>query len=73
MKKLNKKTVRYLLAAKLLNKAIESLETEEAARNWLNSPQVGLGGVAPIDYAETEAGAQEVENLLGRIEHGVYS
>jgi uncharacterized protein (DUF2384 family) len=27
----------------------------------------------PLDYAETEIGAREVENLLGRIEYGVYS
>jgi len=27
----------------------------------------------PLDYARTEAGAREVENLLGRIKYGVYS
>jgi uncharacterized protein (DUF2384 family) len=27
----------------------------------------------PLDYAETEIGAREVEDLLGRIEYGVYS
>jgi uncharacterized protein (DUF2384 family) len=27
----------------------------------------------PLEYAETELGAREVEHLLGRIEHGVYS
>ena len=34
---------------------------------------VGLGGAIPLEYAETEVGAREVENLLGRIEYGVYS
>ena len=43
------------------------------ARLWLGSPQVGLGGAVPLDYAETEVGAREVEDLLGRIDHNVYA
>jgi uncharacterized protein (DUF2384 family) len=39
----------------------------------LRSPQIGLGGAVPLAYAETELGAREVEDLLGRIEYGVYS
>ena len=49
------------------------MESVENGRRWLNSPQVGLGGATPLEYAETEVGAREVEDLLGRIEHGVYS
>jgi putative toxin-antitoxin system antitoxin component (TIGR02293 family) len=58
---------------RLLVKAISVFESDEAARQWLSSPQHGLGGAVPLDYAETEVGAREVENLLGRIDHGVYS
>jgi len=58
---------------RLLVKAIHVFESEEAARQWLSSPQHGLGGAVPLDYAETEVGAREVENLLGRIDYGVYS
>src|SRR5260370_16063124 len=43
------------------------------ARQWLKFPQRGLGGAVPLDYASTEVGAREVENLLGRIEYSVYS
>jgi putative toxin-antitoxin system antitoxin component (TIGR02293 family) len=56
-----------------MGKATEVLETKENARRWLGSAQVGLGGAIPLDYAETEVGAREVEDLLGRIEYGVYS
>jgi putative toxin-antitoxin system antitoxin component (TIGR02293 family) len=59
--------------ARLLGKAIKVFGSEDDARQWLGSPQVGLGGSAPLDYATTEIGAREVENLLGRIEYGVYS
>lgn len=64
------RVVRY---ARLLGKAIEVMESKENARQWLSAPQVGLGGAVPLEYAETEVGAREVEDLLGRIEHGVYS
>jgi putative toxin-antitoxin system antitoxin component (TIGR02293 family) len=59
--------------ARLMGKAVEVLESEENAREWLNAPQFGLGGAVPLEYAGTEVGAREVENLLGRIEFGVYS
>lgn len=64
------RVVRY---ARLMSWAIEVLESMESARQWLNAPQVGLGGAIPLEYAETEVGAREVEDLLGRIEYGVYS
>jgi putative toxin-antitoxin system antitoxin component (TIGR02293 family) len=64
---------RVLRFARLMGKAVAVLGGVEAARQWLNSPQFGLGGEVPLDYAESEHGAREVENLLGRIEYGVYS
>lgn len=53
--------------------AAEVLESEDAARSWLGRPQAGLGGQVPLDMMETSAGTDEVERLLLRIEHGVYS
>lgn len=64
------RVVRY---ARLMGKAVEVMESEEDARQWLSSPQFGLGGAVPLEYAETEVGAREVEQLLGRMEYGVYS
>jgi putative toxin-antitoxin system antitoxin component (TIGR02293 family) len=64
---------RVLRFARLMGKAVEVMEGEQPARTWLTSPQIGLGGAVPLDYAETEVGAREVEDLLGRIEYGVYS
>jgi putative toxin-antitoxin system antitoxin component (TIGR02293 family) len=64
---------RVVRFARLMGKAVEVLESEANACHWLTSPQVGLGGAVPLDYAGTEVGAREVEDLLGRIEHGVYS
>ena len=64
---------RVVRFARLMGRAVEVFETEEAARKWLSSAQYGLGGATPLDYAETEIGSREVEDLLGRIEYGVYS
>lgn len=64
------RVVRY---ARLLGRAAVVMESLENGRRWLTSPQVGLGGEVPLNFAQTEVGAREVEDLLGRIEYGVYS
>ena len=64
---------RVVRFARLMGKAVEVMESEKNARQWLTAPQFGLGGAVPLEYAETEVGAREVEDLLGRIEQGVYS
>jgi putative toxin-antitoxin system antitoxin component (TIGR02293 family) len=64
---------RVVRFARLLGLAAAVLESLETGRRWLASPQVGLGGATPLEFAETEVGAREVENLLGRLEYGVYS
>lgn len=43
-----------------------------SAREWLKRPAISLGGRRPLDFAETEVGAREVEDLIGRLEYGVY-
>ncbi len=42
-----------------------------AARRWLNEPAWALGGRTPLENLDTEAGADEVRDLIGRLEHGV--
>jgi putative toxin-antitoxin system antitoxin component (TIGR02293 family) len=66
----SEKLVRY---QQLLKKASEVFGNADEARLWLTHPQPGLGNAVPIDFARSEIGAREVENLLGRIEYGVYS
>jgi uncharacterized protein (DUF2384 family) len=39
----------------------------------LRRPQPGLGGKIPLDLLVTQAGADEVETLLRRIEYSVYT
>jgi len=66
----SEKLVRY---QSLLKKAEEVFGDADNAREWLTHPQRGLGNAVPLEFAKSELGAGEVENLLGRIEYGVYS
>jgi putative toxin-antitoxin system antitoxin component (TIGR02293 family) len=66
----SERLVRY---QRLLEKAKNVFGDTESAREWLTHRQPGLGNAKPIEFAKTEIGAREVENLLGRIEYGVYS
>jgi putative toxin-antitoxin system antitoxin component (TIGR02293 family) len=64
---------RVVRFAMLLSKAITVFGSQDEANKWLKSPQFGLGGAVPLDFAKSEVGAREVEKLLGRIEYGVYT
>ena len=48
------------------------LRDDDAVQRWLNAPKKALAGKTPLQYAETEVGAREVENLIGRLRHGVF-
>ncbi|MEW6754199.1 MAG: antitoxin Xre/MbcA/ParS toxin-binding domain-containing protein [Candidatus Latescibacterota bacterium] len=64
---------RVLRIGALRRRATEVLEDPQAARQWLKSPKRALGGATPLEYADTEPGAREVEDLLRRLEDGVFS
>ena len=49
------------------------LGSAQAAERWLKEPIPALGGVTPLSLLDTDEGAQKVTDILGRIEHGVYS
>ena len=58
---------------RIFQHAAKVFGTIDRARQWLKFPQFGLGGAVPLEFAKTEIGAREVDNLLGRIDYGVYS
>jgi putative toxin-antitoxin system antitoxin component (TIGR02293 family) len=59
--------------ARLYERAVEAFGDKEMGRKWLKEPAWALGDVPPLEFADTELGAQEVDDLLGRIEHGVFT
>lgn len=60
--------------AHLLELATELYEgSQSGAVEWLCSPAWSFSGEPPLMRARTEAGARQVEHLIGRLEHGVFS
>lgn len=64
---------RLLRVGVLFDQAVDVLGGVDAARAWLRAPKKSLAGKSPLEYCDTEPGAREVEDLLGRIAHGVFS
>ena len=59
---------------RISGKALKLFEGDSrAAERWLSFPKVALGRAVPSELAKTEAGVREVEALIGRLEHGVFS
>ena len=59
--------------ATLLDTAARLFGGVAAGADWMRSGNAALGGTSPLAFADTEIGAREVENVLGRVELGVYS
>lgn len=64
---------KLLRIARIYDQALEVFGDPELSRKWLQEPAFALGDIPPLQYADTEIGAQEVMDLLGRIQHGVFS
>jgi putative toxin-antitoxin system antitoxin component (TIGR02293 family) len=64
---------KLLRLERLLALAEEMFRDVDKALRWLKTPKSALDGNTPLEYAATEVGAREVENLIGRIRHGVFS
>lgn len=72
--KLDKRTSSHALEiAKLLQHAYEVFEDEEKIRRWINKENRALNGMKPLGFFDTLTGLNMVNDILGRIEEGVYS
>ena len=56
--------------ARIVALANEYLGDHERALRWLKRPNRALGGAAPVTAIDTDPGARQVENILGRIAYG---
>ncbi len=67
-------TERMLRLSRVFERAVDLYRGDvPAARQWLETPIPSLAGHRPLDLSRTEPGAREVEDLVGRIQHGVIS
>lgn len=59
--------------AKVVHHAFEVFEDEEKVRGWLAMPNRSLNGMRPLEFFHVLTGLNMVDDVLGRIEEGVYS
>ena len=65
---------RLVRVARVFGRAIDLFEGDAlAARRWLAKANAALEGVSPFEMVTSEVGAREVDDLIGRLEHGVFS
>ena len=58
---------------RLYRRATDVLGDAPRARRWLRTPVTALNNTPPVSLLDTPAGIQWVFDILGRIEHGVFS
>lgn len=58
--------------AEILAKATSVFGSQQKAERWLDSPAQGLNGRRPVELLATQTGTELVEQLLERLDYGVY-
>ena len=72
--KLDRRTSSQVIEiAKVVAHAFVVFEEEEKVKRWLAKPNAALNNMKPIDLFGTSTGLGMVNDVLGRIEEGVYS
>ena len=64
---------RAVRMARILAQAREVFETSEKAARWMMTANRTMEGDTPFERLDTDAGAQTVETILGRIAYGIFS
>jgi putative toxin-antitoxin system antitoxin component (TIGR02293 family) len=64
---------KVLRLGRVWERATSVLPSDDAARDWLKSPNGALENATPLSMLDADIGADAVFDLLGRIEHGVFS
>ena len=57
----------------LMAHAVDTFGDTRKARAWLTTPNPVLRNAQPIEIAKTSAGAAEVDEVLTRIDYGIFS
>ncbi len=63
---------RAATVARVFNMALSYFDgNREHALDWLKHPNPALAGETPLRRADTATGAEDVIDLIGRLEHGI--
>ncbi len=64
---------RLYRVARTVSQAVEVLGSIDKARVWLKTPNRALGCEMPLDLLDTDIGTREVEEVLLRLNYGIFS
>ncbi|WP_255100705.1 antitoxin Xre/MbcA/ParS toxin-binding domain-containing protein [Synechococcus sp. L2F] len=64
---------RLYRVARAASQAVEVLGSIDKAHVWLKTPNRALGCERPLDLLDTEIGARQVEDVLLRLNYGIFS
>jgi len=64
---------RIVSIADLYSYGFEVFEDETKFNEWVFRPNQALGGKQPYELLDNQFGREEVKNVIGRIDYGVYS
>jgi putative toxin-antitoxin system antitoxin component (TIGR02293 family) len=59
--------------SRVLTHAEGVLGTRQKATLWLHRPNSALNGAVPLGLLDTDIGANQVDEILGRLEYGIFS
>ncbi len=57
--------------ARVLAHANRVFEDPDESADWIHAPNTALGKQQPLTLLDTDIGVQQVDQVLGRIEHGI--
>lgn len=63
---------RLMALTDLYSYGYDVMGSREKFNRWMKTDNVALQG-KPLDFADTIYGINEIKNILGRIEHGIFS
>ena len=70
----NRRTSSHIIEiAKIIEHAYDVFEDEHKVKSWLNYASTALNYTTPFELFGTFTGIKVVDDILGRIEHGVFS
>lgn len=64
---------RILALTELYSYGYKVFQDEDKFNNWMFTPNQALAGKLPYDIVDNQFGREEIKNIIGRIEYGVYS
>jgi putative toxin-antitoxin system antitoxin component (TIGR02293 family) len=62
---------RLVRIVRLTMAASDALGDLERGKQWLRTPNAALRGLRPLDLLRTSVGTRVVEQVLGRVDHGI--